>query len=282
MKTLNLPKISYRQKEIIDLLYKHRYLTRIQLQAFLKHKDKKNTYLWLKDLKAKGYIDWIYNKKSFIDKSTPAIYYLSKNAINRYRYHGVHEETELHKRYKDHDRSRSFIDRCLLFADVGVSLDTFEKTKNQIRTCFFYETEADYLGYGMYHFLAESEFIRPNLCFSKLQDDGWNEPEATESYVLEVFDAELPQYRLRYRLKQYVTFMDEELGTWEDETQGEPKPIILLVCARVTDLIYAKRRTRGLVTEIWDRDDEDRPDIRFTTMEKLKEQGIFGEVWERA
>lgn len=281
MKTVDLPKISYRQKEIIDLLYKHRYLTRIHIQAFLKHKDKKNTYLWLKDLRAKGYIDWIYNKGSFIDKSTPAIYYLSKNAINRYRHWGVHDEAELHKRYKDHDRSRSFIDRCLLLADIGVTLDCFDETKNHIRTCYYYETEADYLGSGMYHFFVDSEYIRPNLCFTKLRDDGLNEMEVTESYILEIFDSELPQYRLRYRLKQYVTFMDEELGIWADETLSDPKPIILLVCARITDLIYAKRRTRGLISEIWDRDDEDRPDIRFTTIEKLKEHGILGEIWEK-
>ncbi len=281
MKTLNLPKITYRQKEIIDLLYKHRYLTRLQLQTFLKQKDKKNTYLWLKDLRAKGYIDWIYNKASFIDKSTPAIYYLSKNAINRYRHFGVHDEAELHKRYKDHDRSKSFIEHCLLLADAGVTLDTFDETKNHIRTCYYYETEADYLGSGKYHFLADSEYIRPNLCFTKLRDDGMNEMEATESYLLEIFDSELPQYRLRYRLKQYVTYMDEELGIWEDETYGDPKPVILLVCAKVSDLIYAKRRTRGLIADIWERDDEDRPDIRFTTTEKLKQHGVFADIWEK-
>ncbi len=281
MKTVNLLKISYRQREIIDLLYKHRYLTRRQLQTFLKQKDKKNTYLWLKDLRAKGYIDWIYNKTSFVDKSTPAIYYLSKNAINHYRYWGVHEEAELHKRYKDNDRSTSFIDRCLLLADIGVTLNSFDETKNDIRTCYYYETEADYLGAGMYHFLVDSEYIRPNLCFSKLYDDGLNEMETTESYILESFDSELPQYRLRYRLKQYVTYMDEELGIWEEETLGEPKPIILLVCARLTDLIYAKRRTRDLIAETWEKEDKDRPKIRFTTTEKLKEYGILGDIWEK-
>ncbi len=285
MKTVDLPKISYRQQEIIRLLYQHRFLTRKHIQTFLKQKDKKNTYLWLKDLRAKGYIDWIYNKASFIDKSTPAIYYLAKNGMNHYRYVVAYPDgVEIRKRYKDKDRSKSFIDRCLLIADVNLALEMYDETdKKHVRTTFYCETEADYLGSGFYHFLVDSEMIRPSLCFKKVQEDGFDEPETLKSYLLEIFDADLPQYRVRYRLKQYVTYMDEELGVWEDETSSDPAPTIFLVCSNVSDLIYAKRRMRGLISEIWYKNDEDRPSIWFTTTEKLKEHGIFGEsIWERA
>ena len=62
MKLTQIPKITRKQREILDLIYSHRFLTRIQIQAFLKHKDKKTINLWLKDLRSKNYINWIYDK----------------------------------------------------------------------------------------------------------------------------------------------------------------------------------------------------------------------------
>ena len=57
MKLTQIPKITYKQREILHLLYTHRFLTRIQIQKFLKHKDKKTINLWLKDLRDKEKID---------------------------------------------------------------------------------------------------------------------------------------------------------------------------------------------------------------------------------
>lgn len=67
---MNLPKITMRQKEILDLLYKHRFLNRIQIQALLGHKDYKNVNLWLKDLREKQYVEWIYSTH-FAEKTKP-------------------------------------------------------------------------------------------------------------------------------------------------------------------------------------------------------------------
>ncbi|MCA9344861.1 replication-relaxation family protein [Candidatus Saccharibacteria bacterium] len=75
MKLQTIPKITHKQTEILDLIYTHRFLNRIQIQAFLKHKDKKTINLWLKDLRQKDYINWIYNKHHFAEKTKPAIYY---------------------------------------------------------------------------------------------------------------------------------------------------------------------------------------------------------------
>lgn len=163
-----------------------------------------------------------------------------------------------------------------------MTLDAVREEHNQEYTCYFYETETDYVDESYYHFIGDSELIHPNLCFSKLSDDSFNEMHATDSYLLEIFDSTLPQYRLRYRLKQYVTYFDEELGNWEAGTFGDPIPTVLLVCANVADLIYAKRRARGLIAETWEKEDEDRPKINFTTKEKLKEYGILGDIWEKA
>lgn len=270
------PAITTKQKEIINLLYSHRYLTRIHIQTFLKHKDKKTINLWLKDLRAKDYIKWIYDKDDFINKTKPAIYYLGINGIRYLGNEDIHPDEELRKRYREHTRSQTYIDRCLLIADCVIDL----KNTTSEELSYYYETEADYLSESYYHFLSESELIRPDLCVAKMQYKP-GEEETAASYLVEVFDPTFPRYRLRNRLKKYVEFIDEEADSWED-TVEEPFPAILFVCATLTDLIYAKRQTRGLLADMWEHEDEDRPDIRFTTVDSLKERGFTAEIWEDA
>lgn len=290
MKTITdtkLPNITLKQQEILDLLYTYRFLTRIHIQTLLRHKDKKTINLWLKDLRAKDYINWIYNPDHFAEKTKPAIYYLNLNGIRHFQHRGFHPSEELRKRYREHERSQTFIDRCLSIADVCTELYDEKNATHYRTTRYYYETRADYLSDGYYHFLADNELIKPDLCFNKSaedSDEAYGDPdEIVESYVLEIFDATLPRYRLRHRLKQYVTYLDEETDEWEQGTFGDPLPTVLLVCANLTDLIYAKRRTRGLLADIWDIDDEDRPNILFTTVEKLRKHGVLTkEIWEKA
>jgi hypothetical protein len=282
MNISHAPTLTQKQKEILTLLYTHRFLTRIHIQTFLKHKDKKTIYLWLKDLREKEYINWIYDKDDFINKTKPAVYYLGINGIRYFKQFESYSE-ELRKRYREHERSQTFINRCLTVADCCLTLEAARDESKYPQTWYFYETEADYMSDSYYYFLTDSDLIHPNLCFNKQQyDGGGKEPEVIESYLLEIFDATLPRYRLRNRLKKYVEYLDEEMDEWEQESYGDPLPIILLVCATITDLIYAKRTSRGLMEDTWERDDEYRPCVRFTTMDKLRDEGVFGRVWEDA
>ncbi len=286
MKIKSVPKITPKQKEILNLLYTHRFLTRIQIQALLKHKDKKTINMWLKDLRQKEYIKWIYDKDDFFAKTKPAIYYIGINGIRHFGNLNFHADVELRKRYREHERNLDFINRNILLADCCIELDDEKHSTHYLKTRYYYETEADYHSFSYYNFLAESEQIRPNLCISKAQDDqdeDYGDPDTVvESYLLEIFDPSLPRYRLRNRLNKYVEYLDQELDEWDAQTNGDPPPIILLVCATLTDLIYAKRRTRGLLEDIWDYDEMDRPHIRFTTTAKLREFGVLGEIWEEA
>ena len=79
-----LPRLTKKQQEILRLLYSFRFLNRIQIQAFLGHKDPKTINLWLRDLRAKGYVEWIYSTH-FAEKTKPAIYYLSLNGVRHLR-----------------------------------------------------------------------------------------------------------------------------------------------------------------------------------------------------
>lgn len=273
-----LPLITKKQQEIIKLIYRHRFLNRIQIQALLGHKDYKTINLWLKDLRTKQYVGWYYST-DFISKTKPAIYYLKLNAIHFLKQQAP-QLSELRKRYRDNQRSQSFIDRCLLLADCCLVLEAARHDDRRPPIHYRYETETEILGEGYYHFLAESdEPLVPHLGFHDQSTTG--AINTKDHYLLEVFDERLPRYRVKKRLAVYVDYLYSD--EWQADTDSQPLPIILFACPRTTDLIYAKRHTRSLVAENWDYDDADRPHIRFATYAKLKTAGILGEdVWEEA
>lgn len=243
-------------------------MNRIQIQAFLGHKDPKTINLWLRDLRAKGYVEWIYSTH-FAEKTKPAIYYLGLNGVRHLRaltqtskdeasnivVSPVYPPEELRKRYKEPTRSQTYMDRCILVADCCLALGLAD-TKNEAegkKIRHYYQTEADYLlERSYYHFILESELIQPSLAFCKDKiDDGGREETTLKSYILEIFDPTSPRYRIKKRLADYVKYLDDEGSEWQEQTNTEKLPIVLFVCPRTTDLIYAKRRTRRLIADAW-------------------------------
>lgn len=254
---MTLPTITTKQQEILKLLYSYRFLDRTQIQALLGHKDKRRIISWLKDLREKQYIDWHYDSADFIAKSQPAIYYLALNGIRFLRDQNHYPNQELRKRYKEPERTQAFIDRCLLIANCCIALQ--DNSKDDIE--YTYALPADYIGLdNEYSFLDE---LRPQLYFTKRQDDG------NINYLLESFDAALPRYQLRKRLKDYMDFLDE----WNDT--NEPRPVTLFVCAIIADLLYVKRRVKQHI----DNEDVD-VRIRVTILDKIKASGVTSTIWE--
>jgi len=276
-----LSKLTNKQKEILKLLYQYRFLNRIQIQALMGHKDYKTINVWLKDLRQNGYVEWIYSTH-FAEKTKPAVYYLALNGIRHLKTLDSYPVDELRKRYRESTRSQTYIDHCIMIADCCLTLEQApDESDPSIHSSYFYETKAEFIEESYYHFLLESESIHPDLCFSKDIYVGADEPVSEKSYLLEIFDASLPRYRIKKRLTDYVTYLDDESENWKEATNTNTLPIILLVCPRTSDLIYTKRRTRGLLADIWD-EDEERPQIWFTTIELLKVHGVLGNIWEEA
>ena len=257
----------------------------------MNHKDKKTINMWLKDLTEKNYINRIYSDH-FLEKTKPAIYYLGINGIRQLKtvetsdgsqYYPIEE---LRKRYRENERSSGFIDRSVLVAGCCISL----QAKNSSKLRYYLYAQADYVDEDCgYHFLSEHETLRPSLCVIKqeqtkksqkdAQDDQTEEEPVRTNYLLEIFDATLPRYRVKKRIKDYVQYLiDDE---W-DSGDNDPPPIILLVMPSLVDLIYAKRRTKKLLLDEY-YEDEDIPEdlhIRFTTTDQLNRQGITANIWE--
>lgn len=286
---MNLPKITNKQSEIIELLYRYRFLHRIQIQALLGHKDKKTINLWLRDLKAKQYIDWIYSPDDFALKTRPAIYYLSLNGVRLLKRFTATDGTawypieDVRKRYKEANRSQTFVDHSMLIADCCIEVIKAGRETNLAKKSWALATEADYRHpSSSYYHLYESELVNPDLIITKrsVKGSGANKQELVANFLLEIFDATMPRYRIKKRLTNYVEYLGD--GEWQDATKDDKPPVLFLVCPRTSDLIYAKRRTRGLLAEVWDEDDGDKPTIQFATVDNLKRSGITEDIWERA
>lgn len=261
---MKLPSITTKQQEILQLLYRYRFLNRIQIQTLLHHKDYKTINVWLKDLREKEYVTWIYST-DFMEKSKPAVYHLSINGVRFLKTTHEYPATELRKRYREHERSEGFILRSRLVADSCIDLEA----KSSQKTRYAWQTQADYADPASeYHFLVEADGIQPQLHFTE-QKAG-----KTTHYLLEIIDPTLPQYRLRKRLKDYVTYMADE--EWEGESD-EPL-VVRLVLPTTYLLIYAKRAIRKRLEDVWD---EDNVTIQLTTVDKLRQGGVIDSIWER-
>jgi Replication-relaxation len=263
---MKLPPITIKQQDILKLLYKYRSANRIQLQEFMGHKNKRRIAEWLKDLREKRYVEWIYST-DFAEKTKPAIYYLGLNGVRYLKTVDEYPPVEVRKRYRESSRSPGFIAKSVLLADCCLNLAA--KSKDNLSYSFV--TQADYADPDNgYHFLAEE--LKPDLGYQRVEQT--KRGTAIEDYLIVVFDAAAPRYKVRKRLKDYVTYLDE--GGWRRRFDGS-ELMVHFACPSKAELIYAKRRTRTLLEDIGR---DKRTHIRFATVEQVRLQGITGFIWE--
>ena len=262
---MQLPQTTTKQQDILKLLYRYRFANRIQLQEFMGHKNKRRIADWLKDLREKHYVEWIYST-DFAEKTKPAIYYLGINGIRYLRTLDVYPPKELRKRYRESSRSPDFIAKSVLLADCCLNL----AAKSTSKLSYSFVTHADYVDPDSeYHFLAEE--LKPDLFYQRVEQT--KRVTVVEDYLVVVFDAAEPRHKVRKRLKDYVTYLDE--GGWRRRFDGS-ELMVHIACPNVAELIYAKRRTRILLENRIDK----RTHIRFTTVEQVKLEGVTGFIWE--
>jgi hypothetical protein len=238
------------------------------------HTDKRRISSWLKDLRTKQYIDWIYQPDDPIESTRPATYYLGLNGIRFLRQLDEYPVEALRKRYTESSRKQDFIARRLLLADCCINMEA--RTADGSNVVYSYVTEADYADPASdYYFLAEDELVRPHLCYTK-EVDG-DDGLTTANYLIGIFDATTPRYMVKKKLKGYVDFLDSD--EWEQGTGDGELPIVHIACPAKAELIYAKRYTRKLLEDIGQEDNEDIC-IRFATTEQIKKLGVTGKIWE--
>ncbi len=249
------PEISVKLEEIVDLVFRFRFITRRQLQTLIEHKDPSRLNKWLKELVEKGYLGRIYSTK-LLENTKPAIYYLGNNGIIRARWGGMEslgfedfvDLKYLKKYYQDRLASQNFIDHSTTIFDIYLQFKGIEKAdKNKDRE-YFFETKSEIWTYEKIHQTGEVEFrdiqdLIPDAHFEKslvtqdkIEESSW--------YII-LFDPHVPRYAIRYKIDKYIEAYEESDGK-QIKGLAYKFPTLLLIfptCQKANQIDkYIKRR----------------------------------------
>ncbi|MEI6133107.1 MAG: replication-relaxation family protein [Bacillota bacterium] len=269
-------KITPKQEQILRLLYKYKFLDRKQIQAFLNHKYHKRINDWLKDLTQKEYINRNYSSK-FGENTRPAIYYLALNAIRYLKTQDEYSLEVLRKFYRLKDRSNDFIEKCISIGKVVLDLKLVatknrDDKKGENELSYLVATPTD-LADPDYRFNFLTEY-KVDLVVKRLKKKKAGKRTISTYFLFAIIAPTLPRYSIRHQIKKFI----ELYNGYEWDEVEKTFPIIMIVCPTLATMIYTKRMTRKFLA------DEDSPKdlyIQFTNIEKVKEFGITGDIWER-
>ena len=208
---MQTPTLTTKQTDIILLLYRFRFLDRLDFQTYFHHKTPRRINSWLKELTEQQYIGRIYSR-GFKENIKPAIYYLkTKCRLFLKNKKGV-DNNLIDRIYREKKRSKGFIDHCQLSAKIYFNLlSVAEKSKAQL------------------HFYTKTDLSTFDYLLSPLPDTyvAIKEKGDTKRYFIEIFEERSPRFILRKRIEQYFEYADSK--EWE-ETTKHPFPTIIFIC----------------------------------------------------
>lgn len=204
---MNSEPITNKQKTIISLLLKFRYITVAQLLKYFNLKDPKRTRERLKDLLNKKYIDRIKDPK---DVTKPIVYCLAQKA--RRILNGVAKNV-LDELYKEKGRSIFFKNHCLFIVDIYLFFLTNKEKTSKLTFCTQRDLkEFDYLPKDLDAYLAVENKKGTKRYFLELFDDYHNKQSVGS---------------IRFAVRKYIKYCKE--GSWQANTANSPFPSVLFV-----------------------------------------------------
>ena len=254
-----MEKTTPKQLEILLLLYRFRFLNRIQIQQLLNHKDPRRINTWLKDLTERNIIGRKYSKK-LLDNTKPAIYHLATKSRKILLNHPDTSEKLLKRVYQEKTRSEKLIRHCLLVADIYFLLK--KETKINKNILHFY-TKTDL---SKHYYLP---YNRPDAYIAvELEDE-------TKRYFLEIIDEGTPRFMLRSKISQYIEYFQEK--TWQKRT-NHPNPVMLFVCPDENIKTFLHKH----IAQVLEEEAEEEIDFYLTTKEILGSNQPENGIWEKA
>lgn len=249
-------KLTKKQREILYLLYRFRFLYRNHIQSLLNHKDHRRINSWLKDLVAQGYIRRLNNRESFIERMTPGLYTLLPKSVKVLQENPECWIVTLKRITRKKNYSQTFIDSHLLIADMYFWANQVKKPTTKLQ--FLTITE-----------LAGQTFFPqplPNayMAFSTPHN-------RTKRYFVEVLDEVMPRFVIRVRIKRYFDYAEDK--EWEENTK-HPFPKVLIICPNERVQKYVQKRV--LLTQ-----EESLEEVSFftTTHTQLKQFEDNPNIW---
>lgn len=245
------PKLKDRQLEILMLLYRFRFLNRIQIQQLLNHKNHTLVIHWLNELTEQKYIVSFFKKEL---GNIPTIYCLGTKARKvLIKKDGIKEKL-LKRVYQEKKSSQTFKNHCLAVTDIYLSLLKLTRTNNANLT--FYTTVD----------LTEIKYLplpHPDAFFSIKQK------ETTKRYFLDVFNPGVSNKWIYKRIKQYFKYYEEEY--WQDHNQN-PFPEIIFA---YYDLKTKKELEKNIRKNL---EDEENLSFSLGMFDDIKRKGLSKEI----
>ena len=270
----DLPYITEKQKEILKLICKFRFLNRIQIQTLLKHKDYKRINLWLKDLVEKDYLYRIYERKIPLNIQ-PAIYFTSPTGVRFIRMYLDCESS--HKLYREKELSEQFRNKCLDI--VNFYIDTVKKTE-ELNALNFFKTKQDFDEFDeliephpdllvsfttapvvIYDFYNKNANLKTTLRKIKLGQ----KTKGDYIFNMEFIGEKVPRFYLRYRIQQYIEYSD----------QNGFMRLLFVLPNEMTQKFLLKFVKNKLDETLFE------PHIAFstTTIDQLRTYGMMANIW---
>ncbi|MEN9327780.1 MAG: hypothetical protein RI947_588 [Candidatus Parcubacteria bacterium] len=249
---MQLPPITKKQQDILYLLYRFRFLNRIQIQTLLHHKTFNRVNNWLKDLINKNYIGKTENVSTTIN-TTLSTYYLARSGIKYVKMQPICIKKYIKRAYADYARSFGFVDQSLFIADIYISLiQRYDKTSG-----FVFYTRSDFTIDGIV------KELYPHFVYRKQVDNPY--------YIAEIFTDNKPNKAIKSRITVYLHFFTQ--GDW---IRQENPPNILFICPSEKMEQYVYNITKKTMDEM----NIDLP-VFVTTEHQLRTHSIHGDVWEK-
>jgi len=256
-KPVTVSKITPKQKEILLLLYKFRFLTTNQILQLLHHKDPHRIKEWLKDLKEKKCVNRHYERKSFGENTKPAIYFLAPKARLVLKKDMDLDFSELEYIYKESSRTKKFIDHNLFLVDIYLFFLSHKENDEKIK--FF--TKVD---------LRRYEYFPDPMPDAFISVVG----KTTRHYFLDMFDDFVPPFVLRKRVRTYLNYAEKP--GWDENTNFTPFPKNLFICPSESMKTHIKKYAKALLEKTYD----DKINLFLTTKTRV-EVGEVENVWEK-
>lgn len=250
--------ITPKQLEILQLLYRFRFLDRIQIQRFLNHKNHRRINAWLNDLSEKGAVGRKYSTK-LKENTKPAIYHLATKSRAILIEKPNIDEKLLKRVYREKVRSPRLIDHCILVANIYFYLEKQAQTSGD-KLHFYTKTDLSKHYYLPYN--------RPDAYIAL------ESKTETKRYFLEIIDEGTPRFMLRSKLAQYIEYFDS--NTWQKRTKHK-NPSILIVCPNESIKAFLQKHIAQVLEE------EAETEINFytTTKEILETSQMQQNIWQK-
>lgn len=246
--------ITKKQREILLLLYRFRFLNRHHIQQLLNHKNDTRITAWLRDLTQKEYIGRIYSYK-LLENTKPAIYYLTSKSKPLFKDENVSGKA-LQLLYKESKRSERFRTHWIHVADLYL----FIKASAQGKEFDFYTKSM----------LLDTEYLLQPVPDAYI---GIHAPTGdTKRYFVEVIDAGTPRFALKGRIKQYMEYLDWQ--EWEKAT-CKPFPTIMFICPTDEMQKYLVRQIPKMLE-----DNSSEFTAVLTTQDQLTKENIGTPIWQ--